>query len=187
MSYSPSNKTKSDSEAHKSTLVNNPKTEETAEIPPPMCSRRNNRKRAVSDDFEETPCDCCPSSPSSSSTMTDTTERSTKKRKMQKQDSPSNISTAEFVREFQSLAGFLKGERSVLQSGSSQEMVDFYQPCEKDTDLVHEWRSSGHQVYASMREKLQRLEQMEAKFGTWEEHFGTSKKEETSSTTTSTD
>lgn len=107
------------------------------------CPRRR-RRRTVSVDFSD-PCSCCPPHK--------------KERKLT------------FVEDLALLADFLKRERSVLRSTNGQRIEKFYQPAERDSELVAEWRRSGGDVYSTMIDKLRRLEDMEAKFGKWEEHF----------------
>lgn len=108
------------------------------------------RKRTVSVDFRSTePCDCCPS----------TKGPVTKKPKRT------------FVNELKDLADFLKQERRVLREGETTKIASFYQVKEPDTELVAEWRSSGNDVYATMLQKIRRLEDMETKFGPWASHF----------------
>lgn len=69
------------------------------------------------------------------------------------------------------LSSFLKEEREVLKSIDETKIAHFYQKRDYDSVLVAQWRSSGSKIYEAMREKCRRLAQMEAKFGTWEEHF----------------
>ena len=115
-----------------------------------ICPKR--RKRTVSVDFSA-PCDCCPARSQWSP------NKKTKKQRT-------------FVEDLAALAGFLKKERQVLKTSSKEaKMTEFYTPSENDTELVAEWRKSGNDVHARMREKLRRLEDMEAKFGAWETHF----------------
>jgi hypothetical protein len=109
------------------------------------------RKRTVSVDFRSAdPGDCCPSSEGPV----------TKKPKRT------------FVNDLKDLADFLKQERRVLRDGETTKIVTFYKAKEPDTELVAEWRNSGNEVYATMLEKIRRLEDMEAKFGPWVSHFG---------------
>ncbi|CAB9505455.1 expressed unknown protein [Seminavis robusta] len=74
--------------------------------------------------------------------------------------------------EFAALASFLKQEREVLKECKADKISTFYQRNDFDTGMVAEWRNSGNQVYSGMLERIRRLEDMEAKFGSWEEHFG---------------
>jgi hypothetical protein len=69
------------------------------------------------------------------------------------------------------LADFLKQEREVLK-GPEEAIAKFYEPDRGDVALIAEWRRSGARVYAVMREKCRRLEEMEAKFGSYQENFG---------------